>query len=225
MTEVKDGRKAYSSPLRDEQAAHTRRAVLAAARELFVTQGYGATTVDQIAAVAGVSKPTVFSAVGNKQTLLAAVRDAAVAGQDEPVDRQEPDAAALIRAEPDPFRAVELVAAHIAEIGRRCASIDEVVHAAASSGDEGPRALWREAENDRLRAARRAVAELVVKALLRDGLDPQSAADELWLLMAPELYHRLVHVRRWSNKRFEAWLTERLTRLLPPRRLKPAARR
>ncbi|HEY2298744.1 MAG TPA: TetR/AcrR family transcriptional regulator, partial [Jatrophihabitans sp.] len=73
MTEVKDGRKAYSSPLRDEQAAQTRRAVLAAARELFVTQGYGATTVDQIAAVAGVSKPTVFSAVGNKQNLLAAV--------------------------------------------------------------------------------------------------------------------------------------------------------
>jgi AcrR family transcriptional regulator len=225
MTEVKDGRKAYSSPLRDEQAAQTRRAVLAAARELFVTQGYGATTVDQIAAEAGVSKPTVFTAVGNKQTLLAAVRDAAVAGHDEPVDRQEPDAPALIRAEPDPFRAMELLAAHIAEIGRRCASIDEVVHAAASSGDEGPRALWRAAENDRLRAARRAVAELVAKAPLRDGLDPQAATDELWLLMAPELYHRLVHVRRWTNKRFEAWLTERLTRLLPPRLLRPAARR
>ncbi|MDT4943653.1 MAG: hypothetical protein QOH14_386 [Pseudonocardiales bacterium] len=225
MTEVKDGRKAYSSPLRDEQAAQTRRAVLAAARELFVTQGYGATTVDQIAAEAGVSKPTVFSAVGNKQTLLAAVRDAAVAGQDEPVGRQEPDAPSLIRAEPDPFRAMELLAAHIAEIGRRCASIDEVVHAAASSGDEGPRALWRSAENDRLRAARRSVTELVAKAPLRDGLDPQAATDELWLLMAPELYHRLVHVRRWSNKRFEAWLTERLTRLLPPRLLRPATRR
>jgi AcrR family transcriptional regulator len=59
--------------------------VLAAAHELFVEQGYGATTVDQIAARAGVSKPTVFTAVGGKQTVLSAVRDVALAGDDEQI--------------------------------------------------------------------------------------------------------------------------------------------
>ena len=91
MTDVKPSR-SYSSPARERQAAGTRAAVLAAARELFVEQGYGATTVDQIAARAGVSKPTVFSAVGSKQTVLSVVRDVAMAGDDEAVavsDRPE----------------------------------------------------------------------------------------------------------------------------------------
>ena len=82
MTEVKKRR--YSSPLRTEQAQASRAAVLAAARELFVEQGYGGTTIDQVAARAGVSKPTVFTAVGNKATLLKVVRDVAMAGDDQP---------------------------------------------------------------------------------------------------------------------------------------------
>jgi Bacterial regulatory proteins, tetR family len=66
--------------LRQRQVQAARRAVLDAARELFTTQGYGATTAGQIAQRAGVSKPTVFSAVGSKQMVLRAVRDAVIAG-------------------------------------------------------------------------------------------------------------------------------------------------
>ena len=102
--------RAYSSPLRAQQAAATRKAVLDAARELFVEQGYGATTVDQIAARAGVSKPTVFTAVGNKQTVLSAVRDVAMAGDDETVSVVERPLAQQILAEPDQRRAVRLLA-------------------------------------------------------------------------------------------------------------------
>jgi AcrR family transcriptional regulator len=40
--------------------------VLGAATELFITHGYRATTIEQIAARAGVCRPTVFTAVGNK---------------------------------------------------------------------------------------------------------------------------------------------------------------
>ncbi len=59
--------------------------MLKAARQLFIAQGYGATTVEQIAQRAGVSKPTVFTAVGNKQTVLRTVRDTAIAGDGQPV--------------------------------------------------------------------------------------------------------------------------------------------
>ena len=72
----------YRSPRRDEQARQTRGAVLAGARELFLDPGYHATTIDEIAAAAGVSKPTVFTAVGNKTQLLKVVRDVAMAGDD-----------------------------------------------------------------------------------------------------------------------------------------------
>ncbi|HEX5812998.1 MAG TPA: TetR family transcriptional regulator, partial [Pseudonocardia sp.] len=42
-------RRRYHAPQRAEQAAATRRAVLDAARELFTTRGYPATTVAEVA--------------------------------------------------------------------------------------------------------------------------------------------------------------------------------
>ena len=48
----------YHSPRRLEQAAATRHAVLTAARELFIDNGYTATTVTEIAQRAGVSLDT-----------------------------------------------------------------------------------------------------------------------------------------------------------------------
>ena len=48
-------------------------AILEAARQLFTGQGFDATSMDQIAAAAGVSKLTVYSHFGDKETLFAAV--------------------------------------------------------------------------------------------------------------------------------------------------------
>lgn len=52
-----------------------RSAILLAARELFVTDGFDRSSVDAIAALAGVSKRTVYDYFGDKQTLLRAVFD------------------------------------------------------------------------------------------------------------------------------------------------------
>lgn len=48
-------------------------AILEAARQLFTSQGFDATSMDQIATAAGVSKLTVYSHFGDKETLFAAV--------------------------------------------------------------------------------------------------------------------------------------------------------
>ena len=53
-----------------------RRAMLEAARELFVTEGYELASVDAIAARAGVSKRTVYDHFGDKETVFAAVLEA-----------------------------------------------------------------------------------------------------------------------------------------------------
>src|SRR3954470_9588293 len=195
MSDVKRAERPYSSPLRAGQAEVTRRAVLDAARELFIAQGYGATTLDQIAARAGVSKPTVFSAVGNKQTVLSAVRDVAMAGDDEKLTMVERPLAEQIRQEPDPRRAVELLAGLFTGIGRRYARIDEVLRGAAHSGEPGPRELWQTSEEQRLAGARIWAACLSGKGRFRDGVDIDTATDLLWLHMAPDQYHRLVHDR------------------------------
>ncbi len=78
MTDVKP-RRAYRSRLREEAALLGQKAVVDAAAALFTEQGYARTTIDQIAARAGVSRPTVFAA-GSKAQLLALARRAAIGG-------------------------------------------------------------------------------------------------------------------------------------------------
>jgi TetR/AcrR family transcriptional regulator, regulator of autoinduction and epiphytic fitness len=216
VDDVKGVERPYASPLRAQQADATRRAVLAAARELFIAQGYGATTLDQIAARAGVSKPTVFSAVGNKQTVLSAVRDVAMAGDDEQLTMVQRPLAEQIRQEPVPYRAVELLADLFSGVGRRYAEIDEVLRGAAHSGEPGLRELWHTSEEQRLTGARIWATALAGKGRFRDGVDIESATDVLWLYMAPDQYHRLVHVRGWSEDEFRRWLIDSLTALLLP---------
>ena len=82
----------YRSGLRTAQAEQTRRSIVSAAARLFVDDGYGATTIDAVAESAGVSRKTVFTAVGGKVDLLKTALDWAVAGDDQPVavaDRPE----------------------------------------------------------------------------------------------------------------------------------------
>ncbi|MEU0991342.1 TetR/AcrR family transcriptional regulator [Streptomyces sp. NPDC005953] len=59
-----------------EGSARKRAAILSAARELFLTDGFDRSSVDAIAARAEVSKRTVYDYFGDKQALLKAVVDA-----------------------------------------------------------------------------------------------------------------------------------------------------
>jgi AcrR family transcriptional regulator len=209
-----NARRPYSSPLRERQASTTRRAVLESARQLFIAQGYGATTVEQIAQRAGVSKPTVFSAVGNKQMVLRAVRDAAIAGDDEPVPVARRPATDRIRAEPDQHRAVRLLAQHLTGVASRYAQINEVLHAAADGGEEDLRELWETEEDQRLTGARFWIEVLTGKGPLKPGLSHRDAVDVMWLLMSPDNYYRLVHRRQWTAQRYQRWLAASITALL-----------
>ncbi|MEV0275668.1 helix-turn-helix domain-containing protein [Streptomyces sp. NPDC050610] len=56
-----------------EGSAQKRAAILAAARELFVRQGVDRASMDAIAALAGVSKRTVYDYFGDKRSLFVAI--------------------------------------------------------------------------------------------------------------------------------------------------------
>src|SRR5690349_16397972 len=70
---------------RVRDAPGTRRRMLEAARELFVRNGYGATTLKEIADRAGVAVQTIYFTFGNKRVLLKELVDVAIAGDLEPV--------------------------------------------------------------------------------------------------------------------------------------------
>ena len=76
----------WSGPGRPRDPDAKRDAILAAAAAAFVEHGYAATSVDDIAARLGVSKPTLYYYVGSKQALLGACFSVALDGYSEAVD-------------------------------------------------------------------------------------------------------------------------------------------
>src|SRR6476659_6509325 len=102
------GPRQYDSSRRQARAQESRAAVLRAALDRFLEQGYSSTTIAQIAGDADVSVETVYKTFGNKAGLLKAVFDVAVAGDDEPVAMADREFVAQIQAEPDARRKLEL---------------------------------------------------------------------------------------------------------------------
>ena len=206
-------KRGYASPLRDEQARTTRRAIVAAAAELFVSQGYAATTIDSIATAANVSRKTVFASGGSKFALLKDAYDWSLVGDDEPIAMADRAPVQQIIATMDPGRAVELWVAMITETAGRAAPIGAAMAAAAHVDDEAA-ALVRLADQHRLFGARAFVNHLAEIGGLRTGLSREEAADLCWLAMGPGPYVRLVIERGWSPARFQVWLTAAVRREL-----------
>ena len=213
MTTTRAVKRSYRSPLRVAQARATRGKILAAATELFVAAGYGATSIDAIADAAGVSRATVFNVFGDKPTLLKAAYDVALVGDDEPVALPDRADSKAIRAEPDPARYLERYAALITELGGRVSGIYEAVRGAAGTDPE-VRPVWEKILAERRVGAEHVVADTASKGPLRPGIDPAAAADVVWILIDPGLHHLLVDRRGWSHETFRDWIASQLKREL-----------
>jgi AcrR family transcriptional regulator len=200
-------------PLRTAKAAGTRAAVLSAAHRLFLEQGYAATTAQQIAESAGVSRATVFNSVGGKVALLRACYDVATVGDDEPIPLPQRPGLLAVRAADDPATAIALYAKVVTDVAGRLSGIYEVFRAAATN-DADIRASWNDVQAERLRGCHGFVRILAEKGPLRRGLDRKEAGDVVWVYADASLYHRLVVERRWPARRFERWLTRALTNYL-----------
>jgi AcrR family transcriptional regulator len=129
----------YRSPIREAHAQTTRLAVIQAAARLFAERGYVATSMDEVAREAGVSRATVFTSVGGKADLLKAAYDVAVVGDDEPVPLPQRPWARAVRDEPDPHRMVDAYARMITGVSGRVASVAEPPSGVRGAGER----LWR----------------------------------------------------------------------------------
>jgi AcrR family transcriptional regulator len=210
-----NARRRYRSQLRADGARRTRQLILDAARDLFTERGYAATSIEQIAARAGVSKPTVFANVGSKRDLLKQLRDRALAGDDEPVPVRDRPCYRDVLAEPDPRQALRAYARVVTRMLARAAAIEETLHNAAAA-DVELRDLWQASEDERRHGATRVVDALRAKGPLKPGLDRDTAIDILWALTPGESYRRLVDHQHWPVERYERWLADTLCGQLLP---------
>lgn len=204
MADVKGSR-------REQAARETRRQVLAAAAELFVARGYVATTMEQVAAAAGVSRPTVFAVGSSKAQLFALARDVAMAGDDDAAPVSQRESVQRVLAAEDPDELLGLLAEHVVGVQERYGPLDEVLHRGAGA-DPDLAALWRTAEQQRRQGASLLVGALAGRSALAVATD--DAVDTVWLLMAPDVHTRLVRDRGWSRDRYVAWLERSLRVLL-----------
>jgi len=215
-------KKPYKSTLRAAQARATRRAIVDAAARLFIQHGYGATTIDAIAEAAGVSRKTVFTSVGGKTEALKLAIDWALVGDDEPVPMLERPHVKAMQDEPDARRILVSHARHVRQSAARTAPLYAVIEGAAGL-DAGVRALAEDGRAQRIRGMRVMAQVLADRGALKPGLTPAEAADVLWLLMDPGVYHRLVIEQGWEPDRYQDWLADAFISLLIPAGYQPGA--
>jgi AcrR family transcriptional regulator len=202
------GRRTYRSPRRQQQAAETRAAVLAAATTLFGTRGWSATGMRDVAREAGVAVETVYGNFRSKTELLMAAIDVGVVGDAAPVPlAQRPEFAHLAAGE---FADRVTAAAHlITDINRRISGLRRALAEGATS-EPDLKATLTEAENRR-RTNIRQGAELMTGREIDDDL-----RDEIWAMTGVDVFHLLTALGGWSVRKYEQWLADLLGRLLTP---------
>ncbi|TWD83564.1 TetR family transcriptional regulator [Kribbella amoyensis] len=194
---------------RAEKSRLTRARILDAAAELFVRDGYGATSLQDIAGAAGVAVQTIYYGFGNKQTVLKQVVDRTIAGDDEPV-------ATLDRPWFQEVLATGTAAEHVRRhvqgtqaVLERVAPITKMLEAAGAS-DAGIANLWPHEQDPRLTVQRAAAESLLGKPGARSDLTTERAADILFGLLSTEFYLLMVGDRGWDPKDWAAWVTDLL---------------
>jgi AcrR family transcriptional regulator len=199
-------RRQYSSGLRAEQTALTRRRILEAAGRLFIESGYLGTTLAAIAGAAEVSVQTVYNVVGGKPVILKAVYDIVLAGDDEPIPMAERPVFQALMAATDARTCLARYAEMARIIGERTLPLLTLLLSQAATGDSDLRAFTDTTESERAIGCGM-TAQLVTERFgLRPGLDQQGAADVLWALTSPDLADRLVNRRAWGWARYQEWL-------------------
>ena len=194
---------------RQRQALQTRRLIVDAATKLFLERGYGVTTMEAIAAEAGVAVSTVYAIFKNKRAFLRELRSGLL---DQAHTREIHEEA---RKQRDPERRLEM----IAHQSRRQWEFEGnmiAIHEGAAAVDREAAAEVREAQAGRRWIMNRFIGEM--KDALRPDLDAGRAAAILLALAQPEVYRELVEVAGWSPDQYEAWLAETLKEQLLPRR-------
>lgn len=193
----------YDSPRRRAQAEATRTAVVHAARDLFLEQGYGRTTVADVARAAGVSVETVYGAFGTKAALLHRAWDVTIGGDDQDVVFHERPEVQAMRAEPDLRRRFALHARFATRTARRVAPFQLMVRSAAGA-DPAAAAMLEEMDRQRLAGLSVMAAEAAATGQL--AVSEEECRDVVWSTTDGMLWHRLVVERGWSDDRFADWL-------------------
>jgi AcrR family transcriptional regulator len=210
-------KRSYDSSRRREQAASTRREILAAAQRLFEQKGFAATKMAEIAAEAGVALKTVYTAFETKGGVLRALWNLLLRGDDDEVPVMDRSWYREVLDEPDPEGQLRLNARNSRAVKTRVGALLDVIRQAAPLDPE-IEVLWDRIQTDFYENQREIVKLLHRKQALRPGLNVTRATDILWTLNHPDMWQLLVGQRNWKPAQYEQWFADTsCAQLLAPR--------
>lgn len=177
----------YNSPVRARQAERTRRAVLRAARALFTSRGYAATSVADVARRAKVSVDTVYASVGRKPDLLIAVHDMVLGSADVPVPADERDYVRRVREAPTAQEKIDTYAAALAAVLPRTVPLVLALREAGRT-DARCRAAADALDERRADNMLRLAADLRSTGQVRADLTDDEVAHLVWSMNSPDWF-------------------------------------
>jgi AcrR family transcriptional regulator len=199
--------------LRAARIAETEERILAAAHDLFVRDGYAATTLTAVADAARVAHRTVYVRFGTKAELLKRVIDVAIVGDTQDIDVPSRDwfQAALtaptieerIGLFADGSAALMARAGDVFAVGRQAEPVEQVIADAARAG--------RAATRDSLR---RFFTQMRDDALLPAGADLDWLCDTAGVLAHADTYLLIRETLGWTTAQYRTWLGTTWLRLV-----------
>jgi AcrR family transcriptional regulator len=205
--------RAYDGSRRAERTRATKRAVVAAAHELFLARGFADTTVDAISAASRVPIATVYRLFRTKTAILKQVIDTAVVGDDAHAALGDRSVVKDAHAADDP-KTMTAAFAHVArQVFDNTAALRLVLRVAAALDSEAAE-LQDSIEEQRRVGQARVARALADKGFLAPGLKEAEARDIVYALMSIDTYRILRLEQHWSGARYERWLANALYRLL-----------
>lgn len=197
----------------DEERRATRRRVVEGARRLFLSRGYVATTMADVAKEAGVALQSVYKVGQSKADLLHLVTDLAVAGDDQEVMLLERPSYQAISRLSSPEEQVRKSAALIAETMERLAPVWVAYREAAAVDTKAAANLV--AAHQRRHITFTGMIRMLPEQRLRRSVD--ESVDTAWAIGSIDVFLLLRSIRGWDAAQYSEWLSRTLVdQLLAP---------
>jgi AcrR family transcriptional regulator len=188
----------------------TRQSVIAAARRLFSERGYAGSSIEAIAEAAGVAVPTVYSAFGNKRSILLALLAAVVDGErPRPVAERMGEEAAGV---PDQATRMQKMMRLLVSLTAQSAEVLPIIRGAAAMDPEIQSLL--DLVYDRIYMDCQTAARLAI-GVASDDARTRRLADVTFALTSSDLFELLTGKRGWSVAEYERWAIQTVTAELP----------
>ncbi len=198
-------KRTYYSELRTRQSQETKARILSSAKQLFESKGFDQVTIDEIAAAAQVSAPSIYAIFKSKRGILFMMMDEALSVE------QRSELVEQVYQETSPRRKLEIAA----KIARQLYDAEKKqlgMLRGVSIVNPQLKKLENEMEKRRYKRQQETVKAMAKANVFKEGVSTAKARDILWALTGRDIYRMLVVEKKWSSDEYELWLSNMLIR-------------